>query len=51
MQGWLDALMANIKAGDVKTFTTTALGSVDLAARGAGVGYMEAPRGALAIGS
>ena len=38
MPQWFDALMANIKAGDVRTFNREALGALDLAAPCAGRG-------------
>jgi hydrogenase large subunit len=47
MQGWYDALIANIKAGDTKTHNEILWnpGSWPKSARGAG--FMEAPRGGL----
>jgi hydrogenase large subunit len=47
MQPWFDQLMANIRDGDLRTFNETRWepGSWPSVARG--VGYMEAPRGAL----
>ena len=48
MQGWYDSLMANIKAGDVKTFNETLWEPSSWPERAKGVGFTEAPRGALA---
>jgi len=47
MQGWYDQLIANIKAGDTRTFDDRLWepGTWPVQARGAG--FMEAPRGAL----
>jgi len=47
MQGWLDALIGNIKAGDTKTFDETLWEPESWPAKCEGVGVMEAPRGAL----
>ena len=47
MLGWYDALMANIKAGDVKTFNETLWEPQTWPSLARGVGYTEAPRGAL----
>jgi hydrogenase large subunit len=47
MQGWQDALMANIKAGDVKTFNEALWDPSSWPAEAQGAGLMEAPRGAL----
>ena len=47
MQGWYDQLMANIKAGDVKTFNEVLWDPSSWPAEAKGAGYMEAPRGAL----
>jgi hydrogenase large subunit len=48
MSGWYDQLMANIKAGDVKTFSDELWEPSSWPKTAKGVGYMEAPRGALA---
>jgi len=48
MQGWYDNLIANIKAGDVSTFNEVLWEPSSWPAQAKGVGYMEAPRGALA---
>ena len=48
MQGWYDQLIANIKAGDVKTFNETKWEPSEWPATAKGVGLTEAPRGALA---
>jgi len=47
MQGWYDALIANIKAGDTKTFNETLWEPSTWPKQAKGVGYMEAPRGGL----
>jgi hydrogenase large subunit len=47
MQGWYDQLVANIKAGDTKTFNEVLWEPSRWPKRCQGVGYMEAPRGAL----
>ncbi len=47
MQGWYDQLIANIKAGDTKTFNDTLWDPSTWPSRCQGVGFMEAPRGAL----
>ncbi|MCA0044378.1 nickel-dependent hydrogenase large subunit [Celeribacter litoreus] len=47
MQGWYDALIANIKAGDTKTFNETLWEPSSWPKKAQGVGYMEAPRGGL----
>ncbi len=47
MQGWYDALIANIKAGDTKTFNETLWEPSTWPKKAQGVGYMEAPRGGL----
>ena len=47
MQGWYDQLIANIKAGDVKTFNETKWEPSTWPSHAQGVGIMEAPRGAL----
>ena len=48
MQGWYDQLVANIKAGDVKTFNEKQWDPSTWPGLAKGVGYTEAPRGALA---
>ncbi|MCV6638147.1 nickel-dependent hydrogenase large subunit [Candidatus Albibeggiatoa sp. nov. NOAA] len=48
MSGWFDNLVANIKAGDTKTFNETQWEPSSWPKQAKGVGYMEAPRGALA---
>ena len=48
MQTWFDNLTANIKAGDTRTFNETLWEPSSWPAQARGVGYMEAPRGALA---
>ncbi|MEJ2694803.1 MAG: nickel-dependent hydrogenase large subunit [Candidatus Thiodiazotropha sp.] len=47
MQGWYDQLIANIKAGDTQTFNETQWDPATWPDRCQGVGFMEAPRGAL----
>ena len=47
MQGWLDSLIANIKAGDTKTFDDSLWEPSSWPAKCQGVGVMEAPRGGL----
>lgn len=47
MQGWYDDLVANIKAGDSKTFNDTLWDPSSWPDECQGAGYMEAPRGAL----
>ncbi|MBU2676811.1 MAG: nickel-dependent hydrogenase large subunit [Gammaproteobacteria bacterium] len=47
MQGWLDALITNIKAGDTKTFDDTLWEPESWPSTCKGVGVMEAPRGGL----
>ena len=47
MQGWYDALVANIKAGDTRTFNDALWEPSTWPAEARGAGYMEAPRGAL----
>ena len=47
MQGWYDALIANIKAGDTKTFNADSWEPATWPKQARGAGYMEAPRGAL----
>jgi hydrogenase large subunit len=48
MPTWFGNLMANIKDGDVRTFNETLWEPATWPARAQGVGYTEAPRGALA---
>lgn len=48
MQGWYDQLITNIKAGDTKTFNEVLWEPSTWPKQAKGVGYMEAPRGALA---
>jgi hydrogenase large subunit len=48
MQGWFDHLMANIKAGELRTFNDAKWEPSTWPKQAKGVGYMEAPRGALA---
>ena len=48
MQTWYDNLVANIKAGDTKTFNETQWDPSDWPSEARGVGIMEAPRGGLA---
>ena len=47
MQGWYDALIANIKAGDVRTFNDQYWEPATWPKHMHGVGLMEAPRGGL----
>ncbi|MBK1649501.1 nickel-dependent hydrogenase large subunit [Rhabdochromatium marinum] len=47
MSGWFDQLLANIRAGDTKTFNETLWDPSTWPAKAQGVGHMEAPRGAL----
>jgi hydrogenase large subunit len=47
MQGWFDQLMANIKAGDVRTFNEQYWEPSSWPKHMQGVGLMEAPRGGL----
>jgi len=47
MPQWYDSLMANIKAGDVRTFNETLWEPSAWPRHAQGVGFMEAPRGAL----
>jgi hydrogenase large subunit len=47
MAGWYNQLMANIKAGDLRTFNETLWEPSTWPKEAKGVGYMEAPRGAL----
>ncbi len=48
MQGWYDGLIANIKTGDVRTFNDRLWEPSSWPKTARGVGYTEAPRGALA---
>jgi hydrogenase large subunit len=48
MQTWYDHLIANIKAGDVRTFNEKLWDPSTWPKVSKGVGFMEAPRGALA---
>lgn len=48
MQGWYDHLIANIKAGDTRTFNEVLWEPSSWPKQARGVGYMEAPRGGLA---
>ena len=48
MQAWKDNLVANIKAGDTRTFNETLWEPSSWPKEAKGVGYMEAPRGGLA---
>ncbi len=48
MQTWYDHLIANIKAGDTKTFDDTLWEPATWPSHARGAGFMEAPRGALA---
>jgi hydrogenase large subunit len=48
MQGWYDQLVANIKAGDVRTFNEELWEPSSWPKEARGVGFTEAPRGALA---
>jgi hydrogenase large subunit len=47
MAGWYDRLIANIRAGDVRTFNEQKWDPATWPATAKGVGFMEAPRGAL----
>ncbi|MBQ0959627.1 nickel-dependent hydrogenase large subunit [Ideonella sp. 4Y11] len=47
MMGWLDALVANIKAGDAAMHNDTLWDPARWPAEAKGVGFLEAPRGAL----
>ena len=47
MQGWYDALIANIKAGDEKTHNERLWDPRSWPSKAQGAGFMEAPRGAL----
>ncbi|WP_123105056.1 nickel-dependent hydrogenase large subunit [Acidithiobacillus sulfuriphilus] len=48
MQGWYDQLMANIRAGELETFNPALWEPSTWPAEARGVGFTEAPRGALA---
>jgi hydrogenase large subunit len=48
MPQWYDALMANIRAGDVRTFNETLWDPSSWPRHAQGVGFLEAPRGSLA---
>ncbi len=48
MMGWLDSLIANIKAGELSVQNTTLWDPKTWPREAKGVGFMEAPRGALA---
>lgn len=48
MPQWYDSLMANIKAGDVRTFNDKLWEPSSWPKHAQGVGFLEAPRGALA---
>ncbi|MBK1722260.1 nickel-dependent hydrogenase large subunit [Thiocystis violacea] len=47
MQGWYDALVANIKSGDTSTFNPRLWEPSSWPRQARGAGFMEAPRGAL----
>ncbi len=47
MEGWYNQLIANIKAGDVRTFNDELWEPSRWPRKAQGVGFMEAPRGAL----
>ncbi|MEN8167268.1 MAG: nickel-dependent hydrogenase large subunit [Pseudomonadota bacterium] len=47
MQGWYDQLLANIKSGDTRTFNEALWEPSTWPKQCQGVGFMEAPRGAL----
>jgi hydrogenase large subunit len=47
MQGWYDQLVANVKAGDTRTFNGALWEPGTWPAHARGAGFMEAPRGAL----
>ena len=47
MQGWFNNLIANIKAGDTRTFNDTLWNPSTWPSHAKGAGFMEAPRGAL----
>ena len=48
MQSWMDSLMANIKAGETRTFSERQWEPSSWPSEARGVGVMEAPRGGLA---
>jgi hydrogenase large subunit len=48
MQAWYDNLVTNIRSGEIKTFNETLWEPSSWPSVAQGVGYMEAPRGALA---
>jgi hydrogenase large subunit len=48
MQNWYDSLVTNIKSGDTSTFNDTMWDPATWPRQAQGVGFMEAPRGALA---
>ena len=48
MQGWYNDLITNIKAGDTRTFNEVLWEPSSWPKQARGVGFMEAPRGALA---
>jgi hydrogenase large subunit len=48
MRGWYDQLIANIKAGDLRTFNEALWDPSTWPKEAKGAGYTEAPRGALA---
>ena len=48
MTGWLDALVANIKAGDARVHNAAKWDPSTWSREAKGVGFMEAPRGGLA---
>lgn len=48
MQVWFDNLIANVKAGNTRTFDETKWDPSTWPSKAKGVGFMEAPRGALA---
>ncbi|HPE80724.1 MAG TPA: nickel-dependent hydrogenase large subunit [Gammaproteobacteria bacterium] len=48
MQDWMDSLMANIKAGNTRTFNEKQWNPSSWPKEARGVGFMEAPRGGLA---
>ena len=48
MQDWMDSLMANIKAGNTRTFNEKQWDPSSWPKEARGVGFMEAPRGGLA---
>jgi hydrogenase large subunit len=48
MQGWYDALIANIRKGETRTFNEELWEPASWPRQARGAGFMEAPRGALA---